>query len=218
MATQHRAIRTRRTILTAAAKVFEQRGYQAATINEILTTAGVTKGALYFHFPSKEHLAEGVIHEQDHQPTTPDHPCKTQQIIDTILLHAYRLQTDPLVRAGVRLTLDPHNHQLNRQAPFQRWTQLGTTLLTQAHNQGELLPHIKPTQTAETLVGAFAGIQAMSQTLTNYQDLPQRTTTLLQHILPNTATPTTLTTLDLTHTRTTTLHTTLTTTQETSLT
>ncbi|MFJ4836440.1 TetR/AcrR family transcriptional regulator, partial [Streptomyces sp. NPDC088747] len=31
MATQDRAIRTRRTILTAAAKIFEERGYQAAT-------------------------------------------------------------------------------------------------------------------------------------------------------------------------------------------
>ncbi|MFD6414028.1 TetR family transcriptional regulator, partial [Nocardia asteroides] len=50
---QDRAIRTRRNILEAAAKIFEERGYQAATIAEILGAAGVTKGALYFHFSSK---------------------------------------------------------------------------------------------------------------------------------------------------------------------
>lgn len=54
---QDRSVRTRQTILSAAARVFEERGYQMATISEILTAAGVTKGALYFHFPSKEDLA-----------------------------------------------------------------------------------------------------------------------------------------------------------------
>ncbi len=56
---QDRAILTRQAILTAAAGVFEERGYRAATISEILARAGVTRGALYFHFPSKEDLAEG---------------------------------------------------------------------------------------------------------------------------------------------------------------
>ncbi|MFJ9033130.1 TetR family transcriptional regulator, partial [Streptomyces sp. NPDC102274] len=106
MAKQDRAIRTRQIVLTAAAKIFEARGYQAATISEILTEAGVTKGALYFHFPSKEHLAQGVLHEQDQWLPVPDRPCKIQQFVDTVLLHAYRLQTDPMVRAGVRLSLD----------------------------------------------------------------------------------------------------------------
>ncbi|MEK8171459.1 helix-turn-helix domain-containing protein [Streptomyces sp. M19] len=59
MARQERAIRTRNEILRAAATVFNEFGYDAATIAETLTRADVTKGALYFHFQSKEDLARG---------------------------------------------------------------------------------------------------------------------------------------------------------------
>ncbi|MFC7472440.1 TetR family transcriptional regulator [Actinomadura keratinilytica] len=100
MVKQERAIRTRKAILTAAAKIFEERGYRAATISEILSAAGVTKGALYFHFSSKEELAQGILHEQDQWLPIPDRACKIQQLADTVLLHAYRLQHDPLVRAA----------------------------------------------------------------------------------------------------------------------
>ncbi|MFD8256380.1 TetR family transcriptional regulator, partial [Streptomyces werraensis] len=96
---QDRAIRTRHTILQAAAKVFEEHGYQAATISEILSEAGVTKGALYFHFQSKEHLAQGVLTEQNNELTVPQRPSKLQELVDTTMLHAHRLQTDPMVRA-----------------------------------------------------------------------------------------------------------------------
>ncbi len=195
---QDRAIRTRHTILMAAATVFEERGYQAATISEILTTANVTKGALYFHFKSKEQLAQGVLAGQDQNLTVPPQPCKTQELINTTMLHAHRLQTDPLVRAGVRLTLDQRADGLDRTAPFHHWTTIVTNLLTQAQQQGELLPHVNPQETAQILVGAFAGIQAMSQATTNYQNLPTTITTLLKHTLPTITHPATLTTLNLT--------------------
>ncbi|MCT9011814.1 ScbR family autoregulator-binding transcription factor [Streptomyces sp. NPDC054766] len=206
MVKQERALRTRQAILSAAARIFEERSYQAATISEILADAGVTKGALYFHFPSKESLAQGVLHEQNLKPPAPDHPCKIQQLIDTVVLHAHRLQTDPMVRAGVRLSLDQQAQGLDRSGPFHAWSQLGTHLLQQAKNQGELLPHVTPAETADVLVGAFAGVQAMSQAQTNYQDLPTRVSALLRHILPSITIPTILTTIDLTPTRGATIH------------
>ncbi|MFD8308464.1 ScbR family autoregulator-binding transcription factor [Streptomyces sp. NPDC059690] len=201
MAKQERAVRTRRAILSAAASVFEERGYQAATVNEILASAGVTKGALYFHFPSKEHLAEGVLHAQDLEVPIPERACKVQQMVDTVVLHAYRLQTDPMVRAGVRLSLDQQAQGLDRSGPFLRWSDVGAQLLGQAKAQGELLPHVTLTETADVLVGAFAGIQAMSQALCNYQDLPTRVSALLRHILPSVVIPSVLAAVDLTPTR-----------------
>jgi AcrR family transcriptional regulator len=204
---QDRAIRTRHTILMAAAAVFEERGYQAATISEILTTANVTKGALYFHFKSKEQLAQGVLAGHDQNLTVPPQPCKTQELIDITMLHAHRLQTDPLVRAGVRLTLDQRADGLDRTGPFHHWITIVTDLLTQAQKQGELLPHVNPTETAHILVGAFTGIQAMSQATTNYQNLPATLTTLLQHTLPTITHPATLTNLNLTPQRGHTVHT-----------
>ncbi|MEU1852741.1 ScbR family autoregulator-binding transcription factor [Streptomyces sp. NPDC019990] len=201
MAKQDRAIRTRQTILSAAAKVFEERGYQAATISEILTVAGVTKGALYFHFPSKEHLAEGVLAEQNQKLPIPDRAFKVQQLVDTVMLHAHRLQTDPMVRAGVRLSLDQQAQDLDRSGPFVRWSEVGTTLLEKAKAQGELLPHVTPSETADVLVGSFAGIQAMSQAGCEYQDLPGRVSSLLQHVLPSVVMPSVLASVDITEDR-----------------
>ncbi|WAU82343.1 ScbR family autoregulator-binding transcription factor [Streptomyces sp. Qhu-G9] len=195
MVKQDRAIRTRQTILAAAATVFEKRGYQAATITEILATANVTKGALYFHFQSKDHLAQGVLAEQDQRLVVPTRNTKVQEIVDTVALQAYRLQTDPMVRAGVRLSLDQQATELDRSGPFLRWSEIVLGLLQEA--DGELLPHVVPTETADVLVGSFAGVQAMSQTISGYQDLNHRISGLLRHVLPNVVLSSVLATLDL---------------------
>lgn len=201
VAKQDRAIRTRRTILAAAAKVFEERGYQAATISEILGEAGVTKGALYFHFQSKEDLAQGVLSEQDQRFVVPRRACRTQELVDVVMLHARRLQTDPMVRAGVRLSLDQRAHDLDRSGPFRRWSRALEALLQGAKEQGELLPHAVPAETAEVLVGSFAGIQAMSQAMSDYQDLPDRVRVLMRHLLPTVVLSSVLASVDLSRDR-----------------
>ncbi|ROQ57472.1 TetR family transcriptional regulator [Streptomyces sp. 840.1] len=201
MAKQDRAIRTRQTILSAAANVFEKHGYQAATIAEILSEAQVTKGALYFHFQSKEELAQGVLSEQEQRLGVPEHACKTQELVDVIMLHAYRLQTDPMVRAGVRLSLDQQAHDLDRSGPFLNWGEVLRGLLDQAQAQGELLPHVVPRETSDVLVGCFAGVQAMSQALSKYQDLAERVCSLLRHLLPNVVLASVLASVDISRTR-----------------
>ncbi|MFI1734576.1 ScbR family autoregulator-binding transcription factor [Streptomyces acidicola] len=201
MVKQDRAIRTRRNILEAAAKVFEERGYQAATIAEILSTAGVTKGAMYFHFSSKEQLALGVLHEQDQRFVIPGRSCKLQELADVVLLHAYRLQADPMVRAGVRLSMDQHAEGLDRSGPFVRWSEVCQELLERGQAQGELLPHVVPAVTGDVLVGTFAGIQSMSQAVSDYQDLRHRSSELLRHLFPSIAVPSVLTSLDLSELR-----------------
>ncbi|MFJ9041462.1 ScbR family autoregulator-binding transcription factor [Streptomyces sp. NPDC102406] len=198
MAKQDRAIRTRRHILAAAASVFEERGYQAATITDILRTAGVTKGALYFHFQSKADLAYGVMEAQGRRlGSVPGRACKMQELADTVLLQTYRLQHDALVRAGVRLAMDQQAAELNRGVFFSDWSKGTTDLLEVAKAQGELLPHIVPKETAELLVGAYAGVHSMSQAVSNYADLDQRTSVLLRHFLPSVVQSSVLTTIDL---------------------
>uniref|UniRef100_UPI002F90CCE9 ScbR family autoregulator-binding transcription factor n=1 Tax=Streptomyces sp. NBC_01592 TaxID=2975889 RepID=UPI002F90CCE9 len=197
MAEQLRAIRTRQTILSAAAKIFEEHGYQAATISQILNEAGVTKGALYFHFHSKEDLAQGVLAEQDQRIIVPPRVSKVQEIVDVVMLQAHRLQTDPMVRAGVRLTMDQLAQNLDRSGPFLRWVEVGLDLLQQAQSQGELLPHISPSETADVIVGSFAGIQSMSQAVCEYRDLVGRVSALMRHVLPSAVVPSILASLDL---------------------
>jgi AcrR family transcriptional regulator len=63
MARQVRSEATRRKILDAAIDVFGEVGYAAAGWNTIIERTGMTKGALYHHFDSKESLASAIIEE-----------------------------------------------------------------------------------------------------------------------------------------------------------
>lgn len=56
----HKA-RTRERILRAAADVFRRQGYHAAGIDQVMAAAGLTAGAFYNHFPSKEALLAEVL-------------------------------------------------------------------------------------------------------------------------------------------------------------
>ncbi|MFG3347104.1 TetR family transcriptional regulator [Streptomyces sp. NPDC048018] len=60
MVRQVRARLTRSALITAAAGEFARLGYAGATVARISTAAGVTSGALTFHFVSKEDLARAV--------------------------------------------------------------------------------------------------------------------------------------------------------------
>jgi len=53
---------TRRSqILDAAYKLFEKKGYRSTTIDDIAESASVTKGAIYYHFKSKESILKSLV-------------------------------------------------------------------------------------------------------------------------------------------------------------
>jgi TetR/AcrR family transcriptional repressor of nem operon len=54
---------TRDKLLNAAFEEIHLRGFQGASVDSILTRAGVTKGALYHHFPDKASLGFAVLDE-----------------------------------------------------------------------------------------------------------------------------------------------------------
>jgi AcrR family transcriptional regulator len=54
---------TRRGILAAAFAEIHRQGFQAASVANILADTGLTKGALYHHFPDKKALGLAVIDE-----------------------------------------------------------------------------------------------------------------------------------------------------------
>jgi AcrR family transcriptional regulator len=51
---QHRSKETRNHILEAATQLFSKTGYDATGVADICQTAGVSKGAFYHHFPTKQ--------------------------------------------------------------------------------------------------------------------------------------------------------------------
>jgi AcrR family transcriptional regulator len=61
---------TRRRLLTAAARLFAQRGYQATSVDDIAEAAGFSKGAVYYNFDSKDELFEALVGEMIDELTT----------------------------------------------------------------------------------------------------------------------------------------------------
>src|SRR5580704_4142484 len=55
--------RTRRRLLQAAFQEIHRSGFRSAVLDAILAKAGVTKGALYYHFDNKEALGYAVADE-----------------------------------------------------------------------------------------------------------------------------------------------------------
>ena len=122
--TQQRAVKTRAALLAAAAHEFADRGYAGASVNSILANSTSTTGALYFHFPSKEALAEAVL-EDVRSAYTPIverwhsahiHPFDAiAGIVDDIAAVA----TGVSGRAEMKLALDPPSTELQR--PSRVW-------------------------------------------------------------------------------------------------
>ena len=54
-------LKRRESILLAAQKVFNARGYSAATVDEVACAAGVAKGSVYNYFDSKQALFNQVF-------------------------------------------------------------------------------------------------------------------------------------------------------------
>ncbi len=52
---------TRGRLLEAALRVISRKGYSAATVDEIVKEAGVSKGVAYYHFKSKEEIGSSIL-------------------------------------------------------------------------------------------------------------------------------------------------------------
>ncbi len=189
MAQQARAVRTRRAILEAAASVFDEMGYEGASTTEILARSGLTRGALYFHFPSKEAIADAVVDTQSEALVPPENPVRVQAVIDLTLAFAERLRTDVVLRAAVRLSVEHASYKTPTAAAYRGPADVIARLLTEARRAGELLPTVDPEEATQLLLGAFTGIQLLSQMYAQRRDLPRRISVLWKYLLPSLVIP-----------------------------
>lgn len=63
---QHHDTDTRQILLHAAFDEIHRKGFQAASLSDILRDTALTKGALYHHFPNKHALGLAVVREVIH--------------------------------------------------------------------------------------------------------------------------------------------------------
>ncbi|MEV0037483.1 MULTISPECIES: ScbR family autoregulator-binding transcription factor [unclassified Streptomyces] len=195
MVRQERAIQTRRIILEAAAEMFNELGYDATTIGGLIERIQLTRGGLYFHFTTKEQLARGVLDEAVTMEGLAPQAFKLQEWVDLALLLAYRLPREPLLSASVRLSVDVKARGLLG-TRWPDWIAVGEELLTEAKERGELLVHVDPGDTARLLVGAWTGVQQITETLPDH-DLSQEISCLFELVLPNIASAGVLAKLDI---------------------
>lgn len=183
---------TRDRILLGAAQVFDRYGYSTTTLNDVITQAGVTKGALYFHFTSKEDLASAVIEQQHALSVTPAHRLLDQSAPGGLesairLSHdlARQLTSDVIVRAGIRLTLEQSTFGGSVSNPYREWVEVTERLLRRAIAEGALSDSIKPEALARFVVSAFTGVQLLSEVLTGRADLGRRVEEMWEILLPS---------------------------------
>ncbi|GAA2605016.1 MULTISPECIES: ScbR family autoregulator-binding transcription factor [Streptomyces] len=196
---QQRAVETREGILHAAAELFDEMGYAGAGINRILERAGATAGSLYFHFDSKEGLARAVMNRQSERILPLLESQGLQRLVDITLLWSRQLQTDVVLRAGVRLTTEAGILGMGEAAtPYAAWVQVMEDCLLAAGDRGELQAGVETAPLAEHLVATCTGMQLLSEAAGNDRaDLPQRTQRMWQLLLPGIAVPATVVRLDL---------------------
>lgn len=186
---QQRAVETRQLILEAAAEVFDEAGYKAARISEIMQRAGITQGALYFHFSSKLDLARTVMLAQQEAVVLPPGPDGLQRLIDTTLLLARELQTNKLLRAGVRLAVEQEEIGFHDDAPYLEWAEVFRGQLSAAATRGELRTGVDVERLAMLLVGCYTGVQHFSKLSSRRADLPERIADLWHFMLLGIAPP-----------------------------
>lgn len=202
MVQQDRARATRASVIEGAANVFETVGYGNASLTDIAETAKVTKGALYFHFKSKEELAKAVIAEQHCRVRATSeailaagHPSLVAMVL--LCRHfAEQLLVDPIVRAGIRLTLEASTFEASVKEPYEDWIATMAQLTSAGQEHGDIRANVDAAVFARYVVASFTGVQMVSEVLTGRSDLMDRVddmwTTLLPVLSPEGADPLTL--------------------------
>ena len=109
MALQARAEATRQRILDSAVDLFAESGYGETGLADVLQRAGVSKGAFYYHFDSKESVAVAIIEDYSRrnraavQEGISDAAPLLERIIAATFASAALLESDKTARVGNQL-------------------------------------------------------------------------------------------------------------------
>src|ERR1700678_374002 len=160
--------RTRERLLQAAFREVYRSGFQSAGLSAILTAAGVTKGALYHHFGSKEALGYAIVEEiiapdNRGQWLRPLENCEDP--IDALIGAVQELSVQPeVVRGGCPLInlaqeMSPLDAGFRQRLAtiFRNWQDGVAAALQDGQNQGKVRRDLEPAQAAGLLIGMVEG-------------------------------------------------------------
>ncbi|WP_328904737.1 TetR/AcrR family transcriptional regulator (plasmid) [Streptomyces sp. NBC_00441] len=166
MVKQARAAVTRQALISAAAEVFGADGYAMATLPVISGRAGVSSGALHFHFPNKDALASAVEDAAAESALAlTEESARTakggrlQALVAAVGRLMDAVTDDPVVRAGFRLGGDPSRKSEAKLHDW--WYEWVRNALVQARANGELAEDVSAEDAAVVIVAATLGLETL---------------------------------------------------------
>ncbi len=132
--------------------------------------SGLTKGAFYFHFPSKQSLAVSVLEAKQQEwldtvsARLAEHPpgaARLHQLLPVMLeLHEIDPDTWAVSRLTKELAAIPETHDVAAELMAQ-WIELVAGLVRDAQELGEADADVDPTAIAIVMISAFDGLKAL---------------------------------------------------------
>jgi TetR/AcrR family transcriptional repressor of nem operon len=163
-----RADTIRRHILRAASHQFARRAYHEVSLDDILTEAELTKGALYLHFRSKHALAVAIIQMQTAASTVAVEdllsrsPSGLETLIDfSYLIAAQDIQTDG-VRAGLNLLESVGRLDGMQERLLDSWVEALAVVVEKAIADGDVDKNCSPQDLGRLIVSLHMGLRRTS--------------------------------------------------------
>lgn len=174
------AERTRQRLLEAAYREVYRYGFQSAGIDNILAATNVTKGALYYHFGSKEDLGYAVVEEivaklPRDRWLLPLERSKDKDAIDALIAVVQAIPTRPRdIKGGCPLVnlaqeMSPLDEQFRKrlQRIFQGWQEGIAGTLRRGQEQGSVRRDVDTEEMASFLIAMVEGYEVLAK---NAQD------------------------------------------------
>jgi len=165
---ERRAGNTRHRLIAAASRQFAHRPYSVVSLDDILAEAELTKGAMYFHFPSKQALALAIVDDLVEMSSAAVTELLARSmsgmetLIDLVYLLSVQTAQDVVARAGARLLESLDNATDRPDAVWQSWVDLVSGLIQKAITEGDVVAHEDPADIAKMLVALWVGVRRIS--------------------------------------------------------
>lgn len=192
MARQVRSEATRRKILDAAIDVFGEVGYAAAAWGTIIERTGMTKGAMYHHFDSKESLATAIIEVGSdtlfgafRNVCGSSSPALENMIHGTFTI-ANVLSSDKTARAAEQLAFALTGFNDAAARFYAGCVEQMAAEASRASAEGDLRPDLDTTAVSESIVAAVLGARLLSNAIPTEDvsgDLIRRTAQIWEVLL-----------------------------------
>jgi AcrR family transcriptional regulator len=190
MVRQARSEATRRKIITSAAELFNEIGYPATGLGDIIERAEMTKGALYYHFDSKESLATAIIEEGNATLThvfrsiTESSATTLESMIHGVFVAADLVSTDKVTRSGTQLLRAFGEFNDAAARTYQGWLNEMAARARQAIDEGDLRAELDPEAVGETIVATMLGVELLSNATSAGVDVLERVARTWTILLP----------------------------------